>query len=74
VTKILGGDFHSIFPLIKDTNSLSSYIFHDRLATHDDERWWAIAATPHTCDNLKRNFAKRKDARIVSQKKKNTLG
>jgi len=28
VTKILGGDSHSIFPLIKDKNSLSPHIYH----------------------------------------------
>jgi len=43
--------FH-FFPLIKDKNSLLSHIFQDRHTTPDDERWWAIAATPHTCDSL----------------------
>jgi len=48
VIKILGGDFHSIFPLIKEKNFLSP-IF----ATLDTEmRVYFFAATPHTCDNL----------------------
>jgi hypothetical protein len=31
---------------------LPSHICQDRHTTPDDERGWAIAATPHTCDSL----------------------
>jgi len=49
VTKILGGDSHSIFPLIKDKNSLSPHIFTHQITIL---RVDVFAATPHTCDRM----------------------
>jgi hypothetical protein len=48
VTKILGGDFLSHFPLIKDKESLSPHISF--LPDTFDEVEYS-PATPHMCDN-----------------------
>jgi len=45
VTKILGGDSHSCFPLIKDKNSLSPHICLIDTIKED-----IFAAMSHTCD------------------------
>jgi len=50
VTKILGGDFHSIFPLIKGNNFLSPHICHIRYIKRVD----VFATRLHTCDKNQR--------------------
>jgi len=52
VTKILGGDSHSIFPLIKDKNSLSLQTFSTFATLDKILRVDVFAVMPHTCDRM----------------------
>jgi len=65
VTKILGDDFHSLIPLIKDKNSLSP-IFSKLFKLIK----WTIAATPHTYDKVIENASQNTNiARKAYQRK-----